>query len=393
MSSRVEPEPEKDKDWISHATYWERTGFEDPYGLGQQTEFAKCDARCSDPAHGAPSECILPIFHAPKSQTPSPASGYISQDGHQFACVDPANIRQAYHVVFVVDNSGSMRWGDITPQPTPILARLKSEGCDNRYGAVVSALYSFWKTREGHQVNSSSLVREDHYSVVVFDEEAEARVSNDWRLTTNQLVDKLIPQQVVAGYGTNFEEAIKIAHEVIERSWSSQRAPILVFLSDGEARIGEQSIRNLCNLSVKLGQALAFYAISLGLDSDSDSLRLMVSVAEQVFQAAPTSAKGAYKGQDPPCKYFSNTMTSIQLTNTFVKISKSLPKLSSIQLSNSLPKLRASVINKTGASGRHEKMSTEWEKGATASLTGAHQRAWDESRLYAIVDWLGQQRM
>ncbi|CUA71759.1 Cadherin-23 [Rhizoctonia solani] len=341
MSSRVEPEREKDKDWISHATYWERTGFEDPYGFGQQTEFAKCDARCSDPAHGTPSECILPIFHAPKSQTPSPSRGYISQDGHQFTCVDPANVRQAYHIVFVIDNSASMSEGDITPDPTPMLARLKSEGCDNRYGAVVSALYRFWKIREGHQVSSSSLVREDHYSVVVFDDEAEARVSNDWCLTTNQLVDKLIPQKYVGYGGTNFEEAIKIAHEVIERNWSSQRAPILIFLSDGEDLIEEQSIRSLCNLSVKLGQALAFYAMSFGRDSESDPLRLMVSVAEQVFHAAPTSAKGAYKGQDPPCKYFSNTKKSIELSNTFVKISKSLPKL------------RASVMNKTGASGRY----------------------------------------
>ncbi|KDN34398.1 hypothetical protein RSAG8_12515, partial [Rhizoctonia solani AG-8 WAC10335] len=340
ISSRVEPEPNRDKDWISHTTYWERTGFEDPYGIGQQKEFAKCDARCADPAHGDPSECILPIFHAPKSQNPSPSTGYISQDGHQFACVNPANVRQAYHVIFVVDNSGSMGSGDITPQPTPIHARLGSENCDNRYGAVVSALYSFWKSREGHQVRPSSVVREDHYSVVVFDNKAEARVENDWRLTTNQLVDKLIPQKYVHGCGTNFEEGIKVAHEVLEKNWSSQRAPILVFLSDGEGWIEEESIRNLCNLSVKLGQALAFYAISFGPDSESNSLRLMVSVAEQAFQGAPSSAKGAYMGQDPPCKYFSNTMTSIQLSNTFVRIS------------NSLPKLRASVINKTGASGR-----------------------------------------
>ncbi|EUC62868.1 von willebrand factor type A domain protein, partial [Rhizoctonia solani AG-3 Rhs1AP] len=180
---------------------------------------------------------------------------------------------------------------DITPQPTPIRARLASEECDNRYGAVVSALYSFWKSREGHQVTSSSVVREDHYSVVAFDDEAEARVENDWRLTTNQLVDKLIPQEHVSCGGTDFEKAIEVAHEVLERSWSSQRAPILVFLSDGEGWINEESIRNLCNLSVKLGQALAFYAISFGLDTESDPLRLMVSVAEQVFQSAPASAK------------------------------------------------------------------------------------------------------
>ncbi|KAL5634326.1 hypothetical protein ACGC1H_002410 [Rhizoctonia solani] len=340
ISNRVEPEPHRFKDWISHATYWERTGFEDPYGAGLRTEFAKCDARCADPAHGDPSECILPIFHAPKSQNPSPSSGYISHDGHQFACVNPASVQQAYHIVFVVDNSGSMGRGDITPEPTPIRDRLVSENCNDRYGAVVSALYTFWKSREGNQVRSSSVVRADHYSVVVFDNKAEARVDNDWRLTADQLVEKLIPQKSVDGWGTEFEEAIKVAHEVIESNWSSQRAPVLVFLSDGEDRIQEQSIRNLCTLAVKLGQGLAFYAISFGNDSESDSLRLMVSVAEQVFNGAPASAKGAYQGQVPPCKYFSNTMSAIKLSNTFVAIS------------NSLPKLRASVINKAGASGR-----------------------------------------
>ncbi|CAE7065773.1 unnamed protein product, partial [Rhizoctonia solani] len=55
ITTRVQPEPDKPKDLISHATYWERAvhfyGFIltrciDPYYLSEQTEFKKCDVVC-----------------------------------------------------------------------------------------------------------------------------------------------------------------------------------------------------------------------------------------------------------------------------------------------------------------------------------------------------------
>ncbi|KIO19085.1 hypothetical protein M407DRAFT_53362, partial [Tulasnella calospora MUT 4182] len=56
-------------------------------------------------APARPSYCKLPIFHAP--QLPDWAApgndSYISADGHSFACPNPNNLRQAFHVIFVLD--------------------------------------------------------------------------------------------------------------------------------------------------------------------------------------------------------------------------------------------------------------------------------------------------
>src|ERR1700761_659187 len=64
-------------------------------------------ATCQGPDHtteagGAsaqPSNCTLPIFHAPLSiANPSPGPGYVSNDGHHFTCKNPAQLQPAFHV-------------------------------------------------------------------------------------------------------------------------------------------------------------------------------------------------------------------------------------------------------------------------------------------------------
>ena len=46
-----------------------------------------------------PSYCLLPIFHVPLNPNTAPAGvGYVSQDGHQFACRNPVVMQQAFHV-------------------------------------------------------------------------------------------------------------------------------------------------------------------------------------------------------------------------------------------------------------------------------------------------------
>ena len=46
-----------------------------------------------------PSYCVLSLFHAPLNPNSITAgTGYISIDGHQFACRNPAVMQQAFHV-------------------------------------------------------------------------------------------------------------------------------------------------------------------------------------------------------------------------------------------------------------------------------------------------------
>ncbi|KAG8716525.1 hypothetical protein FRC09_015642 [Ceratobasidium sp. 395] len=128
-------------------------------------------------------------------------------------------MNQAYHVVFVIDSSSSMCRRDKQPLAnTPISARLKST-CNNRYGAVLSALYGFWYSRAPAQ--SGSQTRQDAYSVVTFNDTPVTQVSNDFTSTTDQLIGQLISQRIWGG--TNFNVALAHAQKLIQTNWSSDR--------------------------------------------------------------------------------------------------------------------------------------------------------------------------
>ncbi|KAF8317563.1 hypothetical protein DL93DRAFT_2095570 [Clavulina sp. PMI_390] len=97
INSNVNPEPHRAKDWITHKTFWSRSGFKDPYTAEEQGEFAKCDSECSGTEHrasehtvAAPSYCTLPMFHAPVAVEPQ-NGGHLSKDGHIFKCRKPSS--------------------------------------------------------------------------------------------------------------------------------------------------------------------------------------------------------------------------------------------------------------------------------------------------------------
>ncbi|KAG8710301.1 hypothetical protein FRC08_017344 [Ceratobasidium sp. 394] len=218
---------------------------------------------------------------------------------------------------------------DRGPLPnTPVSARLRSS-CDNRYGAVLSALHGFWHSRE--PASPSTQARQDAYSVITFDGTPTTRVSNDFTSSTDQLIGNLIPQ---LGCGsTNFNSALARAQSLIRTNWSSDRAPVLVFLSDGQSTLQENTVDDLCRMCIQLGKPLAFYTVSFGPETYSASLRQMANIAQNVYASAPRDPLTAARGN--PCAY-SNAIDSIQLANTFLGIA------------NSLQKPRASLIGRSG---------------------------------------------
>ncbi|CAE6410576.1 unnamed protein product [Rhizoctonia solani] len=326
INERMHPEPHRPKDWISHRLTWARSGFQDPYSREQQAEFAKCDVMCSGPEHNAtattaanPSYCNLPIFHPPQNRRAVPANGYVSADGHYFGCVNPARLQQAYHVIFVIDSSGSMDSRDRTPLPNTPVSQLLKTRCNNRYGAVLSALHGFWLSREaGHTTGQP---RQDAYSVITFNNHPTTRLANDFTSTTDRLLSQLL--QTSASGGTNFNLALAHAQTLIRTHWNSDKAPVLVFLSDGQCGLNQNTVYDLCRSSVQLGKPLAFYSVSFGPENSSAPLREMVQIAREVYMAAPRGTAGNIQGD--PCAYY-NAVDSIQLASTFLGISNSLHK-------------------------------------------------------------------
>ncbi|SRR6266702_516945 len=50
-------------------------------------------------ANAQPSGCTLGLFHTPMStESAPPGPGYVSNDGHHFACENPGRLQAAFHV-------------------------------------------------------------------------------------------------------------------------------------------------------------------------------------------------------------------------------------------------------------------------------------------------------
>ncbi|CAE6486977.1 unnamed protein product, partial [Rhizoctonia solani] len=304
IGERMHPDPNRPKDWISHRLKWARSGPEH-------------NATATAPAN--PSYCNLPIFHPRQDRRAAPTNGYVSADGHCFDCVNPARLHQAYHVVFVIDSSGSMGSGDRTPLSNTPVTQLLRARCNNRYGAVLSALHGFWLSRETAQATAQP--RQDAYSVVTFNNSPTTRLANNFTSTTDQLLSQLV--QTSASGGTNFNSALAHAQTLIRTHWNSDKAPVLVFLSDGQCSLDRNTLYDMCRACVQLGKPLALYSVSFGPEQSSAPLREMARIAGEVYVSAPRNILGNIQGN--PCAYY-NAIDSIQLADTFLGISNSLQK-------------------------------------------------------------------
>ncbi|KAH9965571.1 hypothetical protein BGW80DRAFT_757653 [Lactifluus volemus] len=196
-TARMLPNPEKAKDYITHRLYWRRIGFKDPYTRDEQNEFAKCDAMCPGPEHsiitartGKPSYCTLPMFHPPRNPSvPVNVLGYVSNDGHLFGCNNPAVIQQAYHVIFVIDKSGSMSGRDCRPLDNAPQTNQIRKYFNNRleqfiqlYTVLVCPPCRYYGTRQ------TVGALHDAYSVILFNHASTRVITNDLTSSPDELL-------------------------------------------------------------------------------------------------------------------------------------------------------------------------------------------------------------
>ncbi|KAH8986018.1 hypothetical protein EDB92DRAFT_1818469 [Lactarius akahatsu] len=254
---------------------------EDPYSQDDQANFAQCDAMCPGPDHtsegsGAstqPSSCTLPIFHAPlRTKILSPGPGYISSDGHHFTCKSPALLQPAFHVIFVIDKSGSMLSTDQTPLPNAPGSNRITQKENNRLEVVFSSLYSFWIARQA-----------------TFDRNAHS---------PDELL--IAALQFGAGGGTNFTRALKRAQDVMTSHWSTERTPVVIFLSDGRCEVSDECINDICHTASRRG---------------------MVDIAKEVQKTVPQNVLTVNLPSS-----FTNVLDTVCLTTTFQGFAESLAK-------------------------------------------------------------------
>ncbi|KAG9039495.1 hypothetical protein FS837_000976 [Tulasnella sp. UAMH 9824] len=259
------------------------------------------------------------------------AARHVSRDGHLFHCPDPTTISSSFHIIFVLDCSTSMRNTDRLPLPhQPVAARIESRH-NNRFGAVLSALYQFLQERYSSNGGDE---RRDAYSILVFNQLTEVNVQNDMASSIDQLLENAL--QASPSWGTNFSDALYSAERVMEESWSPERAPVVVFLSDGEGHLDEDIMRGLCDRAVVLGSPLSFWSISFG--PYSRVLREMANIAKDVASRAP---RGSNAVAVPSA--FCTAISTVQLAKTFSNIATSLRKARASLINPAVPASGLSV--------------------------------------------------
>ncbi|RUP45100.1 hypothetical protein BC936DRAFT_148613 [Jimgerdemannia flammicorona] len=241
ISEKINPDPDLPKDFLKHGLYWKRTGFKDPYNKEDQDLFSKCDALCCGDEHQikatqaasstggsntitpAKSYCELPLFHAPLpggSVPPNGGVGYVSVDGHYFKCQNPAMVGSDFHIIFVIDRSGSMTTTDCKPLPnTPVERQLRSTH-NNRLGAVYDAVYRFVETRQstlrsravGGAASASPSNSNDTVSMVLFDDKVVTAFANKTLVGFSGMVSEM--QKHLPRGGTSFGVGIKQATDI-----------------------------------------------------------------------------------------------------------------------------------------------------------------------------------
>ncbi|KAI0297428.1 hypothetical protein BC826DRAFT_1126017 [Russula brevipes] len=55
--------------------------------------------------------------------------------------------------------------------------------------------------------------------------------------------------------------------------WSTERAPVMIFLSDGECSISDRVIQDICRSAIQHGKPLSFHSVSFGKDASAAPLR------------------------------------------------------------------------------------------------------------------------
>lgn len=172
-----------------------------------------------------------------------------------------------------------MNSSDLQPLAnTPATARIVRHA-NNRLGAVYSALYSFWSDRSAAvTIGSQATPRRDAYSVILFGDDVSTAVTNNFTSSPDQLLDAVLPYRIAGG--TNFTIALRSAQTVMEQNFNTERyvealedmstatthfmkrTPVIIFLSDGESSINDQTVQDLCRSAVHLGSVyFSFYSM------------------------------------------------------------------------------------------------------------------------------------
>ncbi|KAI9455077.1 hypothetical protein BJY52DRAFT_1122210, partial [Lactarius psammicola] len=132
------------------------------------------------------------------------------------------------------------------------------------------------------------------------------------------------------GGNENYVLALRKAQSIMTSQWSTERTPVLIFLSDGEHACGDEAMYDICRSAVRQGMPLSFHAVSFGNDVYSGKLRTMAKIAQEVEKSAPRNSL-----TNSITSSYTEALDTICLTETFQGFANSLTKTRGSLLSSS----------------------------------------------------------
>lgn len=119
--------------------------------------------------------------------------------------------------------SGSMWSADRRPLPNAPGANRIIPTANNRLGAVVASLYSFWIARQAAVSQNAQLEgrRKDAYSLIFFSNDPLTCVENDFTSSPDELLTSSLRYR--PGGDENYTLALQKAQSIMISHWSTER--------------------------------------------------------------------------------------------------------------------------------------------------------------------------
>nr|CAG8441595.1 7070_t:CDS:10 [Entrophospora candida] len=229
------------KDLVTHESFHKGTGFKDPDLTGNLSA-ATCNV----------SDIVL--------------------DSDRFCC-------DAFHIIFVLDRSGSMNGTDRKPLENihSNISQKIAQSHNNRIGAVYSAVYLFMEEHKEKQ--NQDAVDNDTISLILFNHETVVPIENQSLNDANNVLDTMI--QYEANGGTRFDLAIREAGSLIDKHYNPKKANVIIFLSDGECGSPDAELESICKYNKQRGSPLYLNTVLFSSNSSSSVLVKMANIAHK----------------------------------------------------------------------------------------------------------------
>lgn len=127
--------------------------------------------------------------------------------------------------------SGSMWCTDRRPLPNAPGTNQIIPTANNRLGAVIASLYSFWIARQAAISQNAQLGgrRRDAYSLIFFSDNPSTCVENDFTSSPDQLLNSSLRYR--PGGNENYTLALQKAQGILTSHWSTERCGHLLHVS------------------------------------------------------------------------------------------------------------------------------------------------------------------